>query len=147
MLFSSWQRQMSEYVSHVCDNCQKSKIPTSTFVRNTPKYTSTTLVLASNHATFQDLSSQTMFISVFVFSGRSFSGCVFPDYFLFRRCLFRLHPFQALSCYTISFSTFVFADHILFRNNWKCTFFFQCKPDIIYETADIKRKNIWDILT
>ena len=37
--------------------------------------------------------------------------------------LFRLYPFQTLSCYTISFSTFVFADHILFRNNWRWIFF------------------------
>ena len=57
------------------------------------------------------------------FSDRSFSGCVFPDYFLFRRCLFRLYPFQALSCYTISFSTCAFADYILLRKNWKSHFF------------------------
>ena len=114
MLFSSWQRQMSEYVSNVCDNCQKSKIPTSTCVRNTHKYASTTLVLASNHATFQDLSSQTMFISVFVFQVDpfqdvsfqiiSFSGGVFSDYILFKPCLVILYPFQHLSLLTISSS-------------------------------------------
>ena len=40
-----------------------------------------------------------MFISVFVFSGRSFSGCVFSDYIRY--------PFQTLSCYTISFAVIV----------------------------------------
>ena len=68
------------------------------------------------------------------FSDRSFSGCVFPDYFLFRRCLFRLYPFQALSRYTISFSTCAFADYILLRKKLKVALFFQCKPDM----------NLWD---
>ena len=75
------------------------------------------------------------------FSDRSFSGCVFPDYFLFRRCLFRLYPFQALSCYTISFSTCAFADYILLRKNWKSHFFFSASLTWIYETTDIKRKK------
>ena len=88
------------------------------------------------------------------FSDRSFSGCVFPDYFLFRRCLFRLYPFQALSCYTISFSTCAFADYILLRKKLKVAlFFFSASLTWIYETTDIKRKktyetswhkNLWD---
>ena len=78
----------------------------------------------------------------YFFSDRSFSGCVFPDYFLFRRCLFRLYPFQALSCYTISFSTCAFADYILLRKkNWKSHFFFSASLTWIYETTDIKRKK------
>ena len=101
---------------------------------------------------FQDLSSQTMFISVFVFSDRSFSGCVFPDYFLFRRCLFRLYPFQALPCHITSFSTFVFAYYILLRNKWKSHLFFSANLTWIYKTTDIKRKtyetswhkHLWD---
>ena len=63
---------------------------------------------------FQDLSSQTMFISVFVFQVDpfqdvsfqiiSFSGGVFSDYILFKPCLVILHPFQHLSLLTISSS-------------------------------------------
>ena len=75
------------------------------------------------------------------FSDRSFSGCVFPDYFLFRRCLFRLYPFQALSCYTISFSTCAFADYILLRKTESRTFFSSASLTWIYETTDIKRKK------
>ena len=114
MLFSSWQRQMSEYVSNVCDNCQKPKIPTSTCVRNTHKYTSTTTSLLQTMQPFQDLSSQTMFISVLVLQidpfqdvsvqTISFSGGVFSDYIHFKPCLVLLHPFQHLSLLTISSS-------------------------------------------
>ena len=63
---------------------------------------------------FQDLSSQTMFISVFVFQidpfqdvsfqTISFSGGVFSDYILFKPCLVILYPFQHLSLLTISSS-------------------------------------------
>ena len=132
---------MSEYVSNFCGNCQKSKIPTSTCVRNTHKYTSTTTSLLQTMQPFQDLSSQTMFISVFVvqvdpfqdvsFQIISFSGGVFSDYILFKPCLVILYPFQHVPLLTISSS----------ETSESRTFFFSASLTWIYETTDIKRKK------
>ena len=81
---------------------------------------------------------------------------------LFQYLFFRVDPFQDVSFQTISFSKLVLLYYILF-NICLCwpsplqkqlkVHFFQCKPDIIYETTDIKRqkhmrhpdiKNLWD---
>ena len=75
------------------------------------------------------------------FSDRSFSGCVFPDYFLFRRCLsdyilFKpclviLCPFQHVPLLTISSS----------EKTESRTFFSSASLTWIYETTGIKRKK------
>ena len=75
---------------------------------------------------FQDVSFQII----------SFSGGVFSDYILFKPCLVILYPFQHVPLLTISSS-----------EKTESRTFFSASLTWIYETTDIKRKNIWDILT
>ena len=61
-----------------------------------------------------------------MFCSKKKTSRVFSCLILFRNCLFRLHPFQELSCQNGSFSGTVFSDWILFRNCFEQISYITC---------------------
>ena len=67
-----------------------------------------------------------------MFCSKKKTSRVFSCLILFRNCLFRLHPFQELSCQNGSFSGTVFSDWILFRN---CLFRMDPFQELSFQTG------------
>ena len=67
-----------------------------------------------------------------MFCSKKKTSRVFSCLILFRNCLFRLDPFQELSCQNGSFSGTVFSDWILFRN---CLFRMDPFQELSFQTG------------